>query len=87
MALDKANIAEKQIGFLVEISTCYEELERIKYQIKAIGGKIISIKYDANANILVEISKKNYEENLLKHNKSGKYCINLKILKEKNVDI
>lgn len=87
MALDKTIISQKQTGFLVEISVGYEELETTKHYIKTIGAKITSIEYGEKVIILLEISKQNYEENLLNYNNRVKNCITLKILQEKNIDI
>lgn len=86
MALDKATIINKQMGFLAEILVNYEELEEIKYQLKIIEATIISIEYAEKVIILLEISKQNYEKNLLNYANRAKNMINPKILQEKFVD-
>ena len=87
MALNKATILQKEDGFLIKILEDYEEIETIKYKLKSIGANILSIEYGEKVTFLLEMSKQNYEEKLLKYRKRGKNSINLKILQKKFVDI
>ena len=87
MALNKATILQKEDGFLIKILEDYEEIETIKYKLKSIGANILSIEYGEKVTFLLEMSKQNCEEKLLKYTKREKNSINLKILQKKFVDI
>ena len=59
----------------------------LKYKLKSMNVNPISINYSENVNILLEISKNDYENKLLKYINREQYNINSKILQKKFVDI
>lgn len=74
VALENANIVNKDIGMEYEISIKYENFEKIKYICQNLKIEIKNVEYATDINLIMNSSKNAYEElmknyNLIKNSK------------------
>lgn len=86
-ALKLAHYIEKSIGYVVQMETEYNDLDKIKYYTKQKNIKITDTNYAENVVLTIEIRKEILEE-LTNNSKNMNFkIIKYKILEEKNIEI
>lgn len=86
-ALEETEIIEKDLGLEVLIETNYSDLEKLKYYLKQNKIKIIDTKYQENIDVICEISSEKLETLQSLKNEVNFNIINIKLLREKYIDI
>ena len=61
-AIEKANIVNKDLGYIASFTVSYADSEKIKYFFEQQKIKIIDTKFDENVNFKIEIQKDKYNE-------------------------
>ena len=86
-AIEKANIIQKDLGYIACFKVSYSDSEKLKYFFSQKNIKIIDIAFDENVNFEVEIQKQSYNK-LLKEKSELKFkIIDNKITKEDYIEI
>ena len=86
-ALKLAHYIEKSIGYVVQMETEYNDLDKIKYYTKQKNIKITDTNYAENVVLTIETRKEILEE-LTNNSKNMNFkIIKYKILEEKNIEI
>lgn len=84
-AIEKAEFLIEQIGYELEITINYQELEKIEYYCEKNGLSIINKEYGEKIKCDIEVTKEE-KDKILKLNEDGNFKIeNYKIIKEKNI--
>lgn len=86
-ALKLAHYIEKSIGYVVQIETEYNDLDKIKYYTKQKNIKITDNNYAENVVLTVEMSRKNLDEFTNNSKNMNFKILKYKILEEKNIEI
>lgn len=86
-AINMANLVQKDLGYIAEFTTNYNNVEKLKYFFATQNINIIDIKFDKNVIFTVEIQKEKYYE-ILKQKEELKFkIIDTKITKESYIKI
>lgn len=86
-AIEKANIIQKDLGYIALFKVSYSDSEKIKYLFSQKKIKIIDTVFDENVTIIVEIKKEDYNQILnLKADQKFK-IIEMKVEKEKYIEL
>lgn len=86
-ALEGVEIIEKAEGYQVSIEVTYQELEKVKYYFKKNNIKIEKMEYLENVELIIELTKENYEELTNINSEKELEISKIKILKIKYVEI
>ena len=86
-ALGNAVIVEKDFGQEVKFAVNYADFEKLKYYLKQSNIGIISSEYDANVNVIVEISKGKLEKMLEQKENFNFKLLNYQILRQKFITV
>lgn len=84
-SIDSNELIEKELGFEIQISTPYTDVQKIEYFLKTNNIKILNKEFLDNVIIFAEISKKDYKEITRKFPKNVNRKMEIKIEKEKFV--
>ena len=82
-SIDSNEIIEKGLGFEIQISTPYTDMQKIEYFLKTHNIKILNKEFLDNVIIFAEISKKDYKEITEKFPKNVNKNLQIKTEKEK----
>ncbi|MBR3697654.1 MAG: DUF1949 domain-containing protein [Clostridia bacterium] len=80
--INKSNIIQKTLGYIVDFKVRYNDLEKIKYYFRQNGIRIIDNIFTQDAILIVEIKKEKYTEILNKKEELSFKIFDTKILKE-----
>lgn len=84
-SIDSNELIEKELGFEIQISTPYTDVQKIEYFLKTNNIKILNKEFLDNVIIFAEISKRDYKEITKKFPKNVNKKMEIKIEKEKFV--
>lgn len=84
-SIDSNELIEKELGFEIQISTPYTDVQKIEYFLKTNNIKILNKEFLDNVIIFAEISKRDYKEITKKFPKNVNRKMEIKIEKEKFV--
>ena len=81
-AIEKANIIQKDLGYIACFKVSYSDSEKLKYFFSQKNIKIIDIAFDENVTIAVEIKKQDYNEILNQKEEQKFKILEMKVEKE-----
>ena len=87
IALEKAEFVQKDLGNEAVLEIEYQDLQKLKYYFEQNEIKIINQEFAENIKIYFEITNEKYETLKLNKNNLNFRFENLKIVKEKYIDI
>lgn len=82
-SIDSNELIEKELGFEIQISTPYTDVQKIEYFLKTNNIKILNKEFLDNVIIFAEISKEDYKEITEKFPKNVNKNLQIKTEKEK----
>ena len=83
-SVEKAEVVEQELGYEIELTIGYQDLEKLKYYCSKNNIKISNIAYGENVNCRIEVTEKE-KENIFLQNGHNTKIVKYNIIKEKYI--